>query len=642
MLKKKFLTVPEGIEFISNWKDYIMPEGHCIVDKGVTGCGYTEMCIQNDLNVILCSPRKLLLENKAEQHEADENVLYLVNTQDAYLNTKDSFRLRILEHLTKCKKLGKPVKFLITYDSIKYIIENLKELQLLDDFYFVADEFQAIFIDSYFKAEVEDEFVENLQNCKNVIYLSATPMLDKYLERLDAFKDLPMEILDWSKTGFVETIKIQRKQIRNLAAEADKIIQRYLIEDFPVIATQDGRVVQSKEAVIYVNSISEIIKIINRNKLTSDQCNVICSNQPENLAKLRKINKSFSIGKIPLKGEPNKMFTFCTSTCYIGSDFWSDNASTYIFADPNLRCLALDISLDLPQIAGRQRNKNNPFKNYINIFYRVIRGENIEDRAAFEKIQQERINSTDILLKEFANMSELGKQKYLKKLTSDITVSKYADDFLSISKRTSQPTYNKLIEVASERAWEVAQKDYQDSINVTRAIANLEIVDEEYEYKDRDDKIVDEFLDTKFYKTPLFTEKMKLFCGFMDEYKDNKYIMNAIQFRIPDPKFLSYYNFFGTSGCRANSYKECELLAIMTDEVSSDKLTLEIYNNFNLKSKVSKKDIKEKLKEIYTALSLNRTAKATDIEEWFEARACNYMEDGKKVHGFELLALKKN
>ena len=78
------------------------------------------MCIQNDLNVILCSPRKLLLENKAEQHEADENVLYLVNTQDAYLNTKDSFRLRILEHLTKCKKLGKPVKFLITYDSIKY------------------------------------------------------------------------------------------------------------------------------------------------------------------------------------------------------------------------------------------------------------------------------------------------------------------------------------------------------------------------------------------------------------------------------------------------------------------------------------------------------------------------------------------
>ena len=33
-------------------------------------------------------------------------------------------------------------------------------------------------------------------------------------------------------------------------------------------------------------------------------------------------------------------------------------------------------------------------------------------------------------------MSELGKQKYLKKLTSDITVSKYADDFLSISKRT--------------------------------------------------------------------------------------------------------------------------------------------------------------------------------------------------------------
>lgn len=66
MLRKRELVIPRGIEFISEWKDYVMPEGHCIVNKGVTGCGYTEMCIRNDLNVVLCSPRRLLLENKAE------------------------------------------------------------------------------------------------------------------------------------------------------------------------------------------------------------------------------------------------------------------------------------------------------------------------------------------------------------------------------------------------------------------------------------------------------------------------------------------------------------------------------------------------------------------------------------------------
>ena len=76
-MNKKELMVPKGTEFISDWKDYVIPVGHCIVDKGVTGCGYTEMCLRNDLNVILCSPRKLLLKNKKQQHLADTNILYL-------------------------------------------------------------------------------------------------------------------------------------------------------------------------------------------------------------------------------------------------------------------------------------------------------------------------------------------------------------------------------------------------------------------------------------------------------------------------------------------------------------------------------------------------------------------------------------
>ena len=76
---KQVLKVPKDVEFISLWKDYAIPTGHCIVDKGVTGCGYTEMCLRNDLNVILCSPRKLLLKNKKQQHLADTNILYLEN-----------------------------------------------------------------------------------------------------------------------------------------------------------------------------------------------------------------------------------------------------------------------------------------------------------------------------------------------------------------------------------------------------------------------------------------------------------------------------------------------------------------------------------------------------------------------------------
>ena len=38
-MEKEIIKVPFGIKYISEWEDYSYPEGHCIVDKGVTGCG---------------------------------------------------------------------------------------------------------------------------------------------------------------------------------------------------------------------------------------------------------------------------------------------------------------------------------------------------------------------------------------------------------------------------------------------------------------------------------------------------------------------------------------------------------------------------------------------------------------------------
>lgn len=57
------------------------------------------------------------------------------------------------------------------------------------------------------------------------------------------------------------------------------------------------------------------------------------------------------------------MFTFCTRTVYLGADFYSLCARSFIFSDSNIDSLAVDISEDLPQILGRQRLFDNPWKN---------------------------------------------------------------------------------------------------------------------------------------------------------------------------------------------------------------------------------------------------------------------------------------
>lgn len=640
-MNKYIKEVPFGIKFISEWKEYNLPEGHCIVDKGVTGCGYTELGLQNDKNVILCSPRKLLLENKAEKHEKDDNILYLENNIKNFDGNID-FQQLMAEHIMKCRLSKKPIKFMVTYDSTHYVVDYLIKVGQIKEFYLIADEFQSIFLDSYFKANVENDFLETVQLCPNVIYLSATPMLDKYLERLNEFKDLDYYYIDWSKSGYVETIKIQRKRTNALSAEASNIVRNYLEGNFPVTINLNNEIIKSTEAVFYFNSVSEIIRVINKSGLTSDQVNILCSNTEDNRRKLKKIKHY--IGKIPMENEPNKMFTFCTSTCYIGADFYSKCASTYIFADPNLECLALDISLDLPQIAGRQRDRENPFKNNITIFYKTTRGENLEDRKIFEDLQEERRRESARVLNIYNNLTDKDEQKtYLTSTFARITQFQYSKDFISMSKVSGALKYNNLIEIANERAWEVSQKDYQDTISLTKSLKSLDNV-EVVQYKDDKEKLVQEFLDNRFYVTGLFTEKLKLYCEFMDKHKDDEYISGLISYKIPDQRFSMYYKLFGTEGCRLSEYRENRLRDRTMILEIGDIIKNSIFNTFEVGKRYLVRDIKIKLIEIYKNLNISRTAKATDIEEWFEVRSVIIIDPITKKHdkGFEILSKKYN
>ena len=632
-MKKVEIIIPKGVEYIGQWDDYNIPRGeHCIVDKGVTGCGYTEFALTNSDPIVLCSPRKLLLENKSEKHFKDKhfNILYLDGL------VLDKMYEVVEDHLNYCKTLGLPPKFLVTYDSTKKIVSCLTRYNVLNDFIFVVDEFQSIFLDSYFKVGVEFDFVDNLQNCSNVVYLSATPMLDKYLDKLDAFKDLLFYKLDWRESGFTETIKIERKRTNSLTIECSKIVNSFLEGKFPMLMNSDGKVIESREAVFYFNSVSEILRVIKRCGLTKENTLIVCSKSENNEKRLKRAK--FSFGKIPLKEEPNPMFTFCTSAVYMGVDFFSDCASSYVFADPNVECLALDISLDLPQIIGRQRNKKNPFKNNIILFYKTKREGDLElTEENFERYQKEKKRATKSLLDLYDTASEEQKQDYVKKLEDSILVSNYSRDFISISSSTGTPVYNTLIEIADQRAWDVTQKDYQDTLTVTKAILSLENLDTVVtEYHDENELILKNFLDNYFYATYNFSLKLKFYCEFRDKYKDNPVIMEGLLHRVNNPKIPQFYNYFGTSGCKAHEYLEGELDKIWRDSTKSDKLAAEIYSRFHEGDRYLLADLKQIIREIYQKLSITKSPKASDILDFFETSKTTITTTEGIKKGFKL------
>lgn len=196
-----------------------------ILNKQITGCGFTEYCLRaKGLNVVVCSPRRILLENKYDQHKDSVNVLYFKNTlekstkydkdiqkvkstnnpksiksEDGNLSVEMELPIeKPLDALNELKKslsenidnlLGLGCKILVTYDSFRHVKDLLKELNLLNRFQVVVDEFQSIFIDSRFKSDTEIELLDQLRNLNKVCFVSATPMIEKYLDLLDEFKD---------------------------------------------------------------------------------------------------------------------------------------------------------------------------------------------------------------------------------------------------------------------------------------------------------------------------------------------------------------------------------------------------------------------------------------------------------------------
>ena len=69
-MDKNVLIVPSNIRYMNEWEDFYnnFPRFPHILDKQVPGCGFTEWCLTNPDNVILCSPRNMLILNKTEQH----------------------------------------------------------------------------------------------------------------------------------------------------------------------------------------------------------------------------------------------------------------------------------------------------------------------------------------------------------------------------------------------------------------------------------------------------------------------------------------------------------------------------------------------------------------------------------------------
>lgn len=610
-MKKEVIKIPANIKYLTEREKFIeefgkpfeLPNG--ILNKEIPGCGATTVALTDEHKTIICSPRNELLKNKHEQYPDTLLVIGGVDTIEieAYLQTAEL------------------PKILVSYDSVYKLIGCIK---YKSDWRVVVDEFQCLLADSSFKSEIELHFLDNSRSFPYVTFLSATPILDKYLEQIDHFKDMNYYQLDWEEKDIV---RVYRERTKNPINAALEIVRYYQNGNYPSVYV-NGERIYSKECVIFLNSVNNIVNIIKQTELKPEEVNIIVGNSDDNDRQIARIGEGFKRGRIPLKGETHKKFTFCTSTAYAGCDFYSTNAATFVISDCNRPNTAVDIATELVQIAGRQRLACNPFRQFLTFVYNV-NAEEVEQETFNEHLCR-KVNVTLDEIRDNNNAGEALRAKRIKDFRRIPDNVKYQDSYTMYDEQKGEFVFNRLAYVNEQYCFDVQKFNYQNGVIVKKLLQDSSFdVSENQTYA-----VYQEQLKHLIKKEP-FVDRMQAYC----EYRAKQGLivnlaMSTLESKYPELRY--YYEALGADRIKALNYKEKKLLNEIHIMKTKNKIRHELHGIIHIGDRILTTDIQQTLHDVYDRLGIDKSLKATDLNEFFEIHPVKIPTANGRKNGFEI------
>lgn len=610
-MKKEMIKIPANIKYLTEREKFIeefgkpfeLPNG--ILNKEIPGCGATTVALTDEHKTIICSPRNELLKNKHEQYPDTLLVIGGVDTKEieTYLQTAEL------------------PKILLSYDSVYKLIGCIK---YKSDWRVVVDEFQCLLADSSFKSEIELHFLDNSRSFPYVTFLSATPILDKYLEQIDHFKDMNYYQLDWEEKDIV---RVYRERTKNPINAALEIVRYYQNGNYPSVYV-NGERIYSKECVIFLNSVNNIVNIIKQTELKPEEVNIIVGNSEDNDRQIARIGEGFKRGRIPLKGETHKKFTFCTSTAYAGCDFYSTNAATFVISDCNRPNTAVDIATELVQIAGRQRLACNPFRQFLTFVYNV-NAEEVEQETFNEHLCR-KVNVTLDEIRDNNNAGEALRAKRIKDFRRIPDNVKYQDSYTMYDEQKGEFVFNRLAYVNEQYCFDVQKFNYQNGVIVKKLLQDSSFdVSENQTYA-----VYQEQLKHLIKKEP-FVDRMQAYC----EYRAKQGLivnlaMPTLESKYPELRY--YYEALGVDRIKALNYKEKKLLNEIHIMKTKNKIRHELHGIIHIGDRILTTDIQQTLHDVYDRLGIDKSPKATDLNEFFEIHPVKIPTANGRKNGFEI------
>lgn len=590
--------------YLTEWVGFELPKG--IFNKGVTGCGATTVALEDEHKTIICCPRINLILNKCMQND---DVLGVYG---------DVGNIEIVDYLRKTER----PKIMVTYDSFPRLAGIIGDKK---DWRVVVDEYQYLLIDSGFRSDKSIELLKTLKEFDYVTYLSATPIADKYMKALKEFEGVPYTVLDWSNTERTHIIRIESKNPINNALQ---IVRNYQNGNYPKIGD-----VESKECVIFLNSVTNIVNIVKQCGLKPDEVNIIVAKNDENEKFVKKLGKEYVIGECPKRGERHKMFTFCTSTAFAGCDFYSTCASTFVISDSKRVHTSIDIATELVQIAGRQRLAENPFRKSVIFIYNVDIGMNNE--TDYKAKLEDKLNMS-MELAEFKNTAKGEARERIRKETTEMqNIKKYSEDYVRYDSENDRFVVNRWAYLNDLFAYDVQRENYVNTTVVRNQIeeSGMSVKGDPYmsDYQEQ--------LKCILVKEG-FSERMKRYCELRRMKETCRFfIAHEIMERQYDDLRV-YYDKLGYERIKALGYKEHRILAELEHLYRMNDIRQKFRETFKVGMRMTTDEIKRIMGEIYQGYGItkNGVAKHLDKEYGIRMREVKItMPDGYRKRGYEFV-----
>ena len=568
---------------------------NCIFNKVITGCGGTTVALSNNECYIIAVPTQELIKNKIKRDEAGVGTYTLQNGEtreifglfgySSYMMKKD-LRDYIESHEIK--------KIMCTYDKMEMLLHFIDP----KDYRLLVDEYHTLLKAYSFREKAINRVFSTYRMYKSFCFMSATPIMPDFKPSI--LDDVEEVMAEWDN---VEKITVNLQYSNKPFLTAANIINRYKTDGFIEV---NGN--KSYEAFFFINSVNEICKILKHCNLTNDNARIICADTEDNRKKLGDFNISTS-------NSANKQFTFITCKSFEGVDYFSDSAISFVVSSASAEHTKLAIDTDIPQIVGRIRSKNNPFRNKIVHIYNRT-NKDIDLITTFEEM-------TDI-----TNRTEEGVKQQIEKYNKattraeKIAIKRLINNDL-ILETEDGIYYNDAILKLDLYNFKVNQIIYKSGISVRteyqeRGVKTTAIT---YNKEDGDMKTENETKAITFKEAYL----KALSCQDLvqrDNYLKVDLVKEAIENLTPEEVRAARYT---KKAVKELLISKNEKLNQFTKAIKIIKKEMP-YNEF-----VPVANVKEMLANVYEILGIEKKAKATDITAFFYAKEMVRTIGGKRI-----------